>query len=127
MEAKNKNDKKTIITLITTLTLACGCTVALDAPNQTNTTSLKTETFTEYVISIDTVYILVADTPTKKEALTYSEMEAMKFIPNKLLKIPIEKNRNYQFGDKLVISFSVTTKSTPPIANDATIEKIPNE
>ncbi|PFB63432.1 DUF3221 domain-containing protein [Bacillus cereus] len=119
--------KKTIITLVTTLTLACGCTVAVDAPNQTNTASLKAETFTGYVISVDTVYILVADTPTKREALSYSEMEAIKFIPNKLLKIPIEKNRNYQLGDKLVISFGVTTKSTPPIANDAIIEKIPNE
>ena len=65
MEAKNKMTKKTIITLITILTLACGCTVALDAPTQTNTASLKTETFTGYVISIDTVYILVADTATK--------------------------------------------------------------
>ncbi|HDR8182597.1 TPA: DUF3221 domain-containing protein [Bacillus thuringiensis] len=119
--------KKIIIALVTTLTLACGCTVALDSPNQTSTASLKTETFTGYVISIDTVYILVADTPTKKEALSYSEVEAMKFIPNKLLKLPIEKNRNYQLGDKLVISFGATTKSTPPIANDATIEKIPNE
>lgn len=90
--------KKKIITLLTTLTLACGCTVALDSPNQTSTASLKTETFTGYVISIDTVYILVADTPTKKEALSYSEVEAMKFIPNKLLKLPIEKNRNYQLG-----------------------------
>ncbi|MEC4693471.1 DUF3221 domain-containing protein [Bacillus anthracis] len=119
--------KKTIITLITILTLACGCTVALDAPTQTSTASLKTETFTGYVISIDTVYILVADTATQKEALSYSEMEAIKFIPNKLLKIPIEKNRNYQLGDKLVISFGVTTKSTPPIAKDAIVEIIPNE
>ncbi|MDJ1475475.1 DUF3221 domain-containing protein [Bacillus sp. LS15-K4] len=101
--------KKTIITLVATLTLACGCTVALDAPNQTHTTTQKTETFTGYVISIDTVYILVADTPTKKEALSYSEVEAMKFIPNKLLKLPIEKNKNYQLGDKLVISFGVTS------------------
>ncbi|WHT90822.1 DUF3221 domain-containing protein [Bacillus cereus] len=119
--------KKTIITLITILTLACGCTVALDPPTQTNTVSLKAENFTGYVISIDTVYILVADTATQKEALSYSEMEAIKFIPNKLLKIPIEKNRNYQLGDKLVISFGVTTKSTPPIAKDAIVEKIPNE
>ncbi|MCP1162405.1 MULTISPECIES: DUF3221 domain-containing protein [Bacillus] len=116
--------KKKIITLVTTLTLACGCTVALDPPNQANTTSLKTETFTGYVIAIDTVYILVADTPTKKEALSYSEAEAIKFIPNKLLKLPIEKNKNYQLGDKLFISFGVTTKSTPSIATDATIEKI---
>lgn len=121
---------KKIITLVTTLTLVCGCAVALlllcfkDSPNQTSTESLKTETFTGYVISIDTVYILVADTPTKKEALSYSEMEAIKFIPNKLLKVSIENNKNYQLGDKLVISFGVTTKSIPPIAADPTVKKI---
>ncbi|MGH1287840.1 DUF3221 domain-containing protein [Bacillus toyonensis] len=126
--------KQKLITIATTLTLGCGFTFS-SAPafadlndNSTKTTSVKKEQvqvpFTGYVIATDDNYLVIANTATKEEALSYQNDWWELVSQNKILRVPISNSDNYLVGDKLNVFSAGWTFSTPPIAIMPTIEKV---
>ncbi|MGY1465287.1 YobA family protein (plasmid) [Bacillus toyonensis] len=110
--------------MVTTLTLGCGLAFGLtpiSADSISNPTPINEEQiriqipFTGYVISADDNYLVVADTNTKVEALSYQ---------NIILRVPITSKDNYSVGEKLNIFSVGWTHSIPPIAAMPVIEKI---
>lgn len=127
--------KQKLVVLATTLALGCGLTVgsapalaeANDFSSLRNISSVEKEEqqpFTGYVISIDDIYMIVADTPTKEEALSYKDDWWELALQNKILKVPVLSDDAYVLGDKLNVYANAMTKSIPPIAITPTIEKI---
>lgn len=80
--------------------------------------------FTGYVISADDNYLVVADTNTKEEALSYQNDWWELSSQNKILCVPITNKDNYSVGEKLNIFSVGWTHSIPPIAVMPVIEKI---
>ncbi|MGX5634565.1 DUF3221 domain-containing protein [Bacillus thuringiensis] len=128
--------KQKLITVATTLTLGCGFTFS-SAPafadlnhNSTKTTSVKKEQvrvqvpFTGYVIATDDNYLIIANTTTKEEALSYQNDWWELVSQNKILRVPISNSDNYVVGDKLNVFSSGWTFSIPPIAIMPIIEKV---
>ncbi|MEH7150314.1 DUF3221 domain-containing protein [Bacillus thuringiensis] len=126
---------KKLVTAATTLALGCGFTFN-SAPafadvndNSTKTTSVTEEQvraqipFTGYVIAADDNYLIVANTTTKEEALSYQNNWWKLVSQNKILRVPISTNGNYVVGDKLHVFSATWTFSLPPIAIMPTIEK----
>ncbi|PHB58739.1 DUF3221 domain-containing protein [Bacillus toyonensis] len=116
--------KQKLVTVVTTLTLGCGLAFGLtpiSADSISNPTPINEEQiriqipFTGYVISADDNYLVVADTNTKVEALSYQ---------NIILRVPITSKDNYSVGEKLNIFSVGWTHSIPPIAAMPVIEKI---
>ncbi|AFQ30553.1 DUF3221 domain-containing protein [Bacillus thuringiensis] len=79
--------------------------------------------FTGYVISMDSHYLVLADTSTKEEALSYQNDWWELVSQNKILRVPLSNAENYAVGDKLHVHASAWTASLPPIAVMPTIEK----
>ncbi|PEO56319.1 DUF3221 domain-containing protein [Bacillus toyonensis] len=116
--------KQKLVTVVITLTLGCGLAFGLtpiSADSISNPTPINEEQiriqipFTGYVISADDNYLVVADTNTKVEALSYQ---------NIILRVPITSKDNYSVGEKLNIFSVGWTHSIPPIAAMPVIEKI---
>ncbi|AFU17535.1 DUF3221 domain-containing protein [Bacillus toyonensis] len=125
--------KQKLVTVVTTLTLGCGLTFGLaptSADSISNPTPIKEEQvriqipFTGYVISADENYLVVADTNTKEEALSYQNDWWELASQNKILRVPITNKDNYSVGEKLNIFSVGWTHSIPPIAVMPVIEKI---
>ncbi|MGR5965914.1 DUF3221 domain-containing protein [Bacillus cereus] len=127
---------KKLVTVATTLALGCGVsfgiTPAFADSNEvsTNHTSISTiekleqTPFTGYIISVDNNYLVVADTPSKEEALFYQNDWWELAFQNKILRVPISSGDTYALGEKLNIFAKAWTYSIPPIAVMPTIEKI---
>ncbi|MBG9774649.1 DUF3221 domain-containing protein [Brevibacillus laterosporus] len=128
--------KNKVITAVTTLTLGFGFTMgvtpALADSNQsslqhTSISSVEKEEqqpFTGYVISIDNIYMVVANTSTKEEALSYKDNWWDLASQNKILRVPVSTGDHYVLGEKLNVFAKAWTLSIPPIAIAPTIEKI---
>ncbi|PHD42570.1 DUF3221 domain-containing protein [Bacillus toyonensis] len=125
--------KQKLVTVVTTLTLGCGLTFGLaptSADSISNPTPIKEEQvriqipFTGYVISADDNYLVVADTNTKEEALSYQNDWWELASQNKILRVPITNKGNYSVGEKLNIFSVGWTHSIPPIAVMPVIENI---
>ena len=128
--------KQKLIAVATTLTLGCGFTFS-SAPafadvnnNSMKTISVKEEQvqaqipFTGYVIESADNYLIIANTDTKEEALSYQNDWWELVSQNKILRVPISNSDNYLMGDKLNVFSAAWTFSIPPIAIMPTIEKI---
>ncbi|PIE92141.1 DUF3221 domain-containing protein [Bacillus fungorum] len=130
------NKKQTFVTTVTALTLGCGFTFGLtpaladsnkNSANNTPVHSIQNqeqEPFTGYVISVDDNYLVVAATSTKDEALAYQHDWWDLVSQNKILRVPISNNEDYQLGEKLNVYAVGWTASLPPIAVMPTIEKV---
>ncbi|MES5957348.1 DUF3221 domain-containing protein [Bacillus fungorum] len=130
------NKKQTFVTTVTALTLGCGFTFGLtpaladsnkNSANNTPVHSIQNqeqEPFTGYVISVDNNYLVVAATSTKDEALAYQHDWWDLVSQNKILRVPISNNEDYQLGEKLNVYAVGWTASLPPIAVMPTIEKV---
>ncbi|MCU5601492.1 MULTISPECIES: YobA family protein [Bacillus cereus group] len=125
--------KQKLVTVVTTLTLGCGLVFGLtptSADSISNPTPIKEEQvriqipFTGYVISADDNYLVVADTNTKEETLSYQNNWWELASQNKILRVPITSKDNYSVGEKLNIFSVGWTHSIPPIAVMPVIEKI---
>lgn len=127
--------KQKLVVLATTLVLGCGLTVGSapafsevnDFSSHRSLSSVEKEEqqpFTGYVISIDDIYMIVADTPTKEEALSYKDDWWELALQNKILKVPVSSDDAYVLGAKLNVYANAWTNSIPPIAIAPTIEKI---
>ncbi|MCU4946862.1 DUF3221 domain-containing protein [Bacillus cereus] len=128
--------KQKLVTLATTLTLGYGFTFN-SAPafadlndNSVKTTSVKEEQvriqipFTGYVIAADDNYLVIANTATREEALSYQNDWWELVSQNKILKVPISNSDDYLVGEKLSVFSAGWTFSIPPIAIMPTIEKV---
>ncbi|MEC2866688.1 DUF3221 domain-containing protein [Bacillus thuringiensis serovar kyushuensis] len=127
---------KKLVTVATTLALGCGfsfgITPAFADSNEVSTTNTPISSihkqeqipFTGYVISVDSHYLVVANTSTKEEALSYQNDWWELASQNKILRVPISSGDNYALGEKLNVFAKAWTYSTPPIAVMPTIEKI---
>ncbi|WP_410993556.1 DUF3221 domain-containing protein [Bacillus cereus] len=128
--------KQKLLTAVTTLTLGCAF-IFSSAPafadlnnNSTKTSSVKKEQvrvqvpFTGYVIATDDTYLIIANTATKEEALSYQNNWWELVSENKILRVPISNGDNYLVGDKLNVFSAAWTFSIPPIAIMPTIEKV---
>lgn len=128
--------KQKLITVATTLALGCGFTFS-SAPafadvnnNAMKTISVKEEQaraqipFTGYVLESADNYLVIANTATKKEALSYQNNWWELVSQNKILRVPISNRDSYLVGDKLNVFSAGWTFSLPPIAIMPTIEKI---
>jgi len=127
---------KKLVTVATTLALGCGFSFAITPAfadsNEVSTTNTPISSiqkheqipFTGYVISVDSHYLVVADTSTKEEALSYQNDWWELASQNKILRVPISSGNNYALGEKLNVFAKAWTFSIPPIAVMPTIEKI---
>ncbi|MGE6617664.1 DUF3221 domain-containing protein [Bacillus mycoides] len=127
---------KKLVTVATTLALGCGfsfgITPAFADSNEASTTNTPISSiqkqeqipFTGYVISVDSHYLVVADTSTKEEALSYQNDWWELVSQNKILRVPLSGTENYVLGDKLNVHASAWTASLPPIAIMPIIEKV---
>lgn len=79
--------------------------------------------FTGYVISVDKNYLVVANTSSKEEALSYQNDWWELVSQNKILRVPISQDQNYTVGEKLHVYAVGWTASLPPIAVMPTIKK----
>ncbi|XOS92807.1 DUF3221 domain-containing protein [Brevibacillus laterosporus] len=131
-----KMSKNKLIAAVTTLTLGFGFTMGV-APafadsNQSvlqhaSISSIEKEEqhpFTGYVISIDDMYMVVANTSTQEDALSYKDDWWELASQNKILRVPISTGDDYVLGEKLNIYATAWSLSIPPIAIAPTIEKI---
>ncbi|MEC5308673.1 DUF3221 domain-containing protein [Bacillus thuringiensis] len=127
---------KKLVTVATTLALGCGfsfgITPAFADSNEVSTTNTPISSiqkqeqmpFTGYVISVDSNYLIVADTSTKEEALSYQNDWWELASQSKILRVPISSGDNYALGEKLNVFAKAWTFSIPPIAIMPTIEKV---
>ncbi|MEI4789965.1 DUF3221 domain-containing protein [Bacillus sp. FJAT-53060] len=128
--------KQKLATVATTLALGCGLTLggvpafaeSKEGVNHSSPISSvqKQEQipFTGYVISVDNKYMIVADTPTKEEALLYQNNWWELAAQGKILRVPISIDDHYEIGEKLNVFSKMWTSSIPPIAGMPTIERI---
>ncbi|PGS60696.1 DUF3221 domain-containing protein, partial [Bacillus cereus] len=120
--------KQKLVTVATTLALGCGITFsstpAFADSNEVSTKNASTKEeqvriqipFTGYVISADDNYLVVADTATKEEALSYQNDWWELAYQNKILRVPISAEDQYVVGEKLNVFATAWTYSIPPIA-----------
>ncbi|WP_353805711.1 hypothetical protein, partial [Acinetobacter baumannii] len=80
--------------------------------------------FTGYVVSVDSNYMTIVDTPTIEKALLYQENWWDLVNKNKILLVPTLDNNSYTIGDKLDVYFKAMTMSLPPIAMSPIVEKV---
>ncbi len=71
---------------------------------------------TGYVISVDGNYLVVANTTTKEEALSYQGDWWELASQNKILRVPIYAGDHYQLGEKLNVLSAGWTFSILSIA-----------
>ncbi|HDR6822430.1 DUF3221 domain-containing protein [Bacillus thuringiensis] len=128
--------KQKLVTTVTALTLGCGFNLGLTpafADSQKGATSHESISsiqkqnqipFTGYVISVDSNYLVVANTATKNEALSYRSDWWELVLKNKILRVPISNGGNYTLGERLNVYAVGWTKSLPPIAVMLKIEKV---
>ncbi|AFQ15658.1 DUF3221 domain-containing protein [Bacillus thuringiensis] len=128
--------KQKLVTKVTALTLGCGFTLGLTpafADSKTETKNYEPSSsiqkqnqtlFIGYVISVDSNYLVVADTSTKDEALSYQSDWWKLVSENKILRVPISNGENYTLGERLNVYAIGWTASLPPIAVMPTIEKV---
>lgn len=128
--------KQKLVTVATTLALGCGFTFGLTpasaASNEPSTEHISISSFekqqqtlfTGYVVSVDSHYMTIANTPTMEEALLYQENWGDLVNQNKILLVPVLYNNSYTIGDKLDVYFKAMTMSLPPIAMSPIIEKV---
>lgn len=133
----SKKHKK-IVTVVTILTLGYGFTLGLTPASAASNTvpsnnksissiqSPEQISFSGYVISVDvdSDYIVVANTSTKEEALSYQDDWSELVFQNRILRVPVSSNEKYILGEKLKVISIGWTKSLPPIAVMPTIEKV---
>ncbi|EJR28483.1 MULTISPECIES: DUF3221 domain-containing protein [Bacillus cereus group] len=128
--------KQRVVTTVTALTVGLGLTAGL-APafadsqkmsiHSASSSSIQKQEqtlFTGYVISVDSKYIIVADTPTKEEAFSHQKDWWELVSQNKILKVPVSDGGNYTLGEKLNVYAVAWTASLPPMAVMPTIEKV---
>ncbi|AJA23092.1 TPA: DUF3221 domain-containing protein [Bacillus thuringiensis] len=128
--------KQKLVTLATTLVLGCGFTFGItpaSAASNENTTDLISTSsfeklqqihFTGYVVSVDSNYMTIVDTPTMEKAQMYQENWWNLVNENKILLVPVLDNNSYTIGDKLDVYFEAMTMSLPPIAMSPIVEKV---
>ncbi|HDR5272032.1 DUF3221 domain-containing protein [Bacillus thuringiensis] len=128
--------KQKLVTVATTLAVGCGFTFGLTpafadshemSSNHAPISSIQKQEqtpFTGYVISVNSKYIIVANTLTKDEALSYQNDWHELVSQNKILRVPISNNGSYTLGEKLHVYAVGWTASLPPIAVMPTIEKV---
>ncbi|MEC3224696.1 DUF3221 domain-containing protein [Bacillus thuringiensis] len=128
--------KQKLVTLATTLVLGCGFTFGItptSAASNENTTNLISNSsfekqqqihFTGYVVSVDSNYMTIVDTPTMEKAQMYQENWWNLVNENKILLVPVLDNNSYTIGDKLDVYFEAMTMSLPPIAMSPIVEKV---
>ncbi|MGU3443614.1 DUF3221 domain-containing protein [Bacillus cereus] len=128
--------KQKIVTVVTTLTLGCGFAFG-SAPAFADSSKVPTKNdstkeeqvriqipFTGYVLSAANNYLVVADTATKEEALSYQNDWWKLAYQNKILRVPISATDQYVVGEKLNVFSTAWTYSIPPIAIMPIIEKV---
>ncbi|EOP90879.1 hypothetical protein IGM_02141 [Bacillus cereus HuB4-4] len=127
---------KKLVTVATTVALGCGLTVGITptfadsnevlANHTTHSIVQKQEQipFTGYVISVDDNYLVVANTTTKEEALSYQNDWWELASQNKILRVPIFSGDHYLLGEKLNVFSVGWASSIPPIAVMPTIETV---
>ncbi|HHT7190668.1 DUF3221 domain-containing protein [Bacillus cereus group sp. Bc222] len=127
---------KKLVTVATTVALGCGLTVGTTpvfadsnevSENHTEHSTIKKQeqiSFTGYVISVDGNYLVVGNTTTKEEALSYQNDWWELASQNKILRVPISAGDHYLLGEKLNVFSVGWTFYIPPIAVMPTIEKI---
>ncbi|MEC2872571.1 DUF3221 domain-containing protein [Bacillus bombysepticus] len=128
--------KQKLVTVTTTVALGCGFTFGLTpafadsnevSANNTSISSVQKQEqtpFTGYVISVDSNYLVVANTFTKDEALSHQNDWWELASQNKILRVPISAGDHYLLGEKLNVFSAAWTFSIPPIAVMPTIEKV---
>ncbi|QWH64193.1 DUF3221 domain-containing protein (plasmid) [Bacillus mycoides] len=126
---------KKLVTVATTVALGCGFTFGIKPAfadfNEVSTNHKPISTiqkheqipFIGYIISMDSHYLVLADTSTKEEALSYQNDWWELVSQNKILRVPLSNAENYALGDKLHVHASAWTASLPPIAVMPTLEK----
>ncbi|MFB0830843.1 DUF3221 domain-containing protein [Brevibacillus laterosporus] len=131
-----KISKNKLVTVVTTLALGFGFTMGVTpAFADSNQSSLQhssisaveqeeQQPFTGYVISIDDIYLVVANTSTKEEALSYQDNWWELASQNKILRVPVSAGDHYVLGEKLNVFAKAWTLSIPPIAIAPTIERV---
>ncbi|MEC2626647.1 DUF3221 domain-containing protein, partial [Bacillus cereus] len=105
--------KQKLVTVATTLALGSGFTFGITpasaASNETSTNHISISSFekqlqthfTGYVVSVDSNYMTIVDTPTIEKALLYQENWWDLVNKNKILLVPTLDNNSYTIGDKL--------------------------
>ncbi|MEB8823639.1 DUF3221 domain-containing protein, partial [Bacillus cereus] len=105
--------KQKLVTLATTLVLGCGFTFGITpasaASNENTTDIISTSSFeklqqihfTGYVVSVDSNYMTIVDTPTMEKAQMYQENWWDLVNNNEILLVPVLDNNSYTIGDKL--------------------------
>ncbi|AQY42691.1 MULTISPECIES: DUF3221 domain-containing protein [Bacillus cereus group] len=128
--------KQKLVTLATTLVLGCGFTFGITpasaASNENTTDIISTSSFeklqqihfTGYVVSVDSNYMTIVDTPTMEKAQMYQENWWDLVNNNEILLVPVLDNNSYTIGDKLDVYFEAMTMSLPPIAMSPIVEKV---
>ncbi|SFM39160.1 Protein of unknown function [Bacillus sp. 5mfcol3.1] len=128
--------KQKLATIVTAFTLGCGFTFGVaptfadsiegSVQHQSLSSTQKQEQkpFTGYIISVDHNYLVVANTSTKEEAISYQNDWNELISQNKILRVPISNSKNYMVGEKLNVYAVAWTASLPPIAVMPTIEKV---
>ncbi|MBW3496364.1 DUF3221 domain-containing protein [Bacillus sp. FDAARGOS_1420] len=127
---------KKLVNVATIVALGFGLTVGITpafadfnevlASHTTYPTVQKQEQipFTGYVISVDDNYLVVANTTTKEEALSYQNDWWEVASQNEILRVPISSGDHYLPGEKLNIYSVGWTFSIPPIAVMPNIETV---
>ncbi|MEB8676362.1 DUF3221 domain-containing protein [Bacillus cereus] len=121
--------KQKLVTLATTLVLGCGFTFGItpasaDLISTSSFEKLQQIHFTGYVVSVDSNYMTIVDTPTMEKAQMYQENWWNLVNENKILLVPVLDNNSYTIGDKLDVYFEAMTMSLPPIAMSPIVEKV---
>ncbi|MEI4605828.1 DUF3221 domain-containing protein [Bacillus cereus] len=80
--------------------------------------------FTGYVIPVDDNYLVIANTTTKEEALSYQNDWWELASQNRILRVSISSGDHYLPGEKLNIFSVGWTFSNPPIAVMPTIKTV---
>lgn len=131
--------KQKLTAIATTIALGCGITAGAapamaysDVPPSSdvpppNHSLVKEERlpFTGYVMFIAHDYMLVADTPTREEALLSLGNWWVLAFQDKLLKVPISSPIDYNIGEKVKVYARAMTNSIPPLAIVPNIERLP--
>lgn len=127
--------KQKLITVVTTLALGYGFTLGVTPSSAETTSNINTVfmqedqvriqiPFTGYVIAADGHYLIVADTTSKEEAISYQNDWWKLVSQNKILRVPIKNTETYMIGEKLNVFSVGWTHSIPPIAVMPIIERI---
>ncbi|MGU3443206.1 DUF3221 domain-containing protein [Bacillus cereus] len=127
---------KKLVTVATIVALGCGLTIGMTPAfanstggpaNHTKHSILQEQEqipFTGYVISVDYNYLVVANTTTKEEALSYQNDWWELAAQNKILRVPISAGDHYLLVEKFNVFSVGWTFSIPPIAVMPTIETV---